>query len=222
MIDKLKKKKRGFTLLELLVSVTIFAITIMVGVDLFFTIVKIQRRISYVQELQGDARNLLEEMAREVRLGSIDYEYYTDKAINFSDLRDASTDNNKILVIKDPDDNRSFFKRVDAGTTLVKNPSRNRFVIKICYIDARSDSEDKCDQESNWEIATPEGFHVEKFLIFVNPEVNPFELNESYEYDFDEQPRVTIILQTESDRKEKAYQIFSRLQTTVSSRLYLR
>lgn len=220
MIDKLKKTKKGFTLLELLVSAAIFAITITMGVDLFFTIVKIQRRISYLQELEGYARNLLEEMAHEVRLGNIDYDYY--EGINFSDLGNPSTNDNKILVTQDPDDNRSFFKRFDTGIQLVKNPSKNRFIIKTCYIDARSDPADKCDQESDWEAVTPEEFHVEKFLIFVNPEVNPLELNESYEYGSNEQPRVTIVLQTESDRKEKAYQIFSKLQTTVSSRLYLR
>lgn len=218
----IKKNRKGFTLLELLISAAIFAIVVVVAIDLLFTIVKIEKRISAVQTIESDSRNILEEMAKSLRLGTFDYKFYKDANIPLTILRDASNNNTKILVTRDQDNNQYFFGLVPSGT---------RQVIKACSVRATSEDVNKCNSAANWEEVTPSNVNVEKFLIFVQPEVNPFELNEATgKYFIDElatppdhyQPIVTILLRTKTINKDQALVITSNLQTTVSSRLYLR
>ncbi|MFA5069880.1 MAG: type II secretion system protein [Patescibacteria group bacterium] len=229
--------KKGFTLLELLVSAAIFSIVLVVGVDLFFTIVKIQKRTSYVQTIQVDARNILENMARVTRNGVIDYTYYADPKgdgtdsthnndkIEFSQLYDK-TNNNKKLVVRDQDNNQYFFQRVT-----VTESGKARDVIKACtfMVNDATQAAGRCTNPADpnlntaWEIVTPNNVKVTNFLIFVQPGANPFILdNNSLTYLSNEQPLVTIVLHTASTASEKSYQFNSYLQTTVSSRLYLR
>jgi prepilin-type N-terminal cleavage/methylation domain-containing protein len=223
------KNKKGFTLLELLISTAIFAITVVIGVDLFFTIVKVQKRTNFIQTIQVDARNNLEDMARLVRTGVIDYDYYADPEgdgtavgtpIALSDLHDLTTEANKILVIRDQDNNQYFFERIKVGT---------RGVIKSCVVNLQSsDAANKCystrlSNHAGWEVVTPTDIDVEKFLIWVKPLVNPFKLDDTTaDYLSDEQPLVTIVLKTSTVIKTPPYAFTSNLQTTVSSRQYLR
>jgi prepilin-type N-terminal cleavage/methylation domain-containing protein len=221
------KNKKGFTLLELLISTAIFAITVVIGVDLFFTIVKVQKRTNFIQTIQVDARNNLEDMARLVRTGVIDYDYYADpdgdpatvNPITLDKLYD-NTDANKLLVIRDQDNNQYFFERIKVGT---------RGVIKSCVVNLQSsDAANKCystrlSNHAGWEVVTPTDIDVEKFLIWVKPLVNPFKLDDTTaDYLSDEQPLVTIVLKTSTVIKTPPYAFTSNLQTTVSSRQYLR
>lgn len=214
------KGKKGFTLMELLVSVAIFSITVVIGIDLFFNIVDVQKRTSYVQAVQGDARYLMEEIARQLRQGYLDYEYYIEKGIPLPDLGDSSTNENKILVTRDLDNNRFYFARRQEGTLVDNAP---RYVIKNCAVEIQTDALDKCDDLANWQTVTPAEVHVKKFLIFPTPLVDPLVLNETLStYEADDQPKVTIIFQTETDRKEQKYKVGTDLQTTVSTRIYAR
>lgn len=221
------KNIKGFTLLELLISTAIFAITVVVGVDLFFTIVKVQKRTNFVQTIQVDARNNLEDMARLVRTGMIDYDFYADPdgdpatadPIAFDELYD-DTDSNKLLVIRDQDNNQYFFERIDDA---------GRGVIKTCVVNLQSsDPADEClssrlPNHAGWEDVTPDDIEVEKFLIWIKPSGNPMVLNNATGvYDLNEQPLVTIVLKTSTVNKDKQYAFTSHLQTTISSRLYLR
>lgn len=67
---------QGFTLIEVLVAVAVFSITVLMAVNIFIIFVQQQRRTLNQQELQNDARAVMEQIARDVREGSIDYEYY--------------------------------------------------------------------------------------------------------------------------------------------------
>ncbi|MFH1366924.1 MAG: prepilin-type N-terminal cleavage/methylation domain-containing protein [Patescibacteria group bacterium] len=227
MNNNLSTNKKGFTLLELLISTAIFAITVVIGVDLFFTIVKVQKRTNYVQTIQVDARNNLEDMARLVRTGVIDYDFYNDPngdgstldKIYFNELYDQNS--NKILVIRDQDNNQYFFERVSVTAT--------RYVIKSCVfiVNDVNQKADRCLPDvngyANWETVTPDNVTVDKFLIWITPTENPFELNEATGvYLAQEQPLVTIVLGTSTIIKTKPYAFTSKLQITVSSRQYSR
>lgn len=217
-----EKNRKGFTLLELLISASIFAIVVVVGIDLLFTVVKIEKRTNAVQTVESDSRNILEEMARSLRLGMIDYDYYAAKGFTIAKLRENNNDQ-KILAVRDQNNNQFIFLRMPVSAT--------HWVIKSCSVLAEKEDVKKCDDMDNWEQITPENVNVEKFLIFVQPEVDPFKLNETTgKYYIDElspspstyQPIVTIVLRTKTINKDQALVITSNLQTTVSSRLYLR
>jgi len=222
MINIFKNNKKGFTLLEMLISAAIFAITVVIGIDIFFGVARMQKRTAYIQDIQSDARYVMEEMATQLRQGMINYQWYEDQGIPFSDLRDNTHQDNKILATKDLDGNLFFFERVKEGTLY---DGSNRYVMKVCSVDIASDELDDCNNRTtyeNWQIITPDEIHVEKFYLFVSPEENPFELNEDSEYKASQQPMVTIVFHTTTDRQEKEYQIDTKLSTTISSRVYKR
>lgn len=63
--------KKGFTLIELLVAMSVFIIVIMVVLGLFSAAIKAQRKAFAMQDAQENARFLMEFMAKEVRMSTI-------------------------------------------------------------------------------------------------------------------------------------------------------
>ena len=65
------KRNRGYTLIELLVALSIFVIVVIVVLGLFSMAIKGQRKIIAQQNVQENARFLLEFMAKEIRMSTI-------------------------------------------------------------------------------------------------------------------------------------------------------
>jgi len=63
----------GFTLMELLVALGIFAISVGLIADLFLTASRQQARTVVLSRVQGDARLIMETIAREFREGTLDF-----------------------------------------------------------------------------------------------------------------------------------------------------
>lgn len=77
-IDNTRYRNKGFTLIELIVAMAIFIIVISLVVSLLMTSLKGQRRVVAIQDVQDNARYLLEFMAKEIRMSEIDSStYYT-------------------------------------------------------------------------------------------------------------------------------------------------
>ena len=64
---------RGFTLMEVLVSVTIFAGTVTMMLSLFNTTLKIYRKIEAQRQISQSVRTTMEFLVKEIRNGQIDY-----------------------------------------------------------------------------------------------------------------------------------------------------
>lgn len=67
---------RGFTLIEVIVTLGVFSIASLMAVNLFVVFVQQQRRTVVQQELQNDARSAMEQIAQDIHEGNIDYAYY--------------------------------------------------------------------------------------------------------------------------------------------------
>lgn len=79
----IKKQKRGFTLVEVLIASTIFTILSIMATQVFVSVVRIQNRIILENQIYEDARFMMEKIAREVRNNTIDYEeYYRENCAN--------------------------------------------------------------------------------------------------------------------------------------------
>ncbi len=63
------QKNKGFSLIELLVASTIFAVLILIVIGIFLGIVNAQRKTVAVRALQNSAHYALEAMARDIRTG---------------------------------------------------------------------------------------------------------------------------------------------------------
>lgn len=78
-----KNNNKGFTLLELMVALTIFLMVLATAVSIFLTAVKSQREAFKVQDIQDSARYLMEAMLKELRMSHIiSFDSQTLKVIN--------------------------------------------------------------------------------------------------------------------------------------------
>lgn len=69
---KYKRYNKGFTLVELMVGITIFVVVISIVVSLFMMGIKGQRNLITIQTIQDNARYLLEFIAKEIRMSVVD------------------------------------------------------------------------------------------------------------------------------------------------------
>lgn len=69
------KKQSGFTLAEMLVTVTVFSVVFVVVSGIFVSGNKLQQKTANLQRLQNDGRYVLEKLAREIRAREIKYPF---------------------------------------------------------------------------------------------------------------------------------------------------
>lgn len=70
--------KKGFTLIELIIAIAIFVVVTSLVVSLLMTSLKGQKKVIAIQNVQDNARYLMEFMAKEIRMSDIDSAtYYT-------------------------------------------------------------------------------------------------------------------------------------------------
>lgn len=71
--SNLNNAKLGFTIIELLVSIGIFAVVVTLAISLFNQVLRIQRRTETLRRVNQALRNTTEFLVKEVRNGKIDY-----------------------------------------------------------------------------------------------------------------------------------------------------
>lgn len=67
------KTHRGFTLVEIMVAVSIFAIVMLVGVGALLTMVEVNKRAQGVNSVMNNLNAAMEQMSRSIRVGSTYY-----------------------------------------------------------------------------------------------------------------------------------------------------
>ncbi|MFA5021185.1 MAG: prepilin-type N-terminal cleavage/methylation domain-containing protein [Patescibacteria group bacterium] len=67
------KKNQGFTLIEILVTIGIFAIVMMVASAIFINVSNLQQQTANLAQLQNEGRYIIEKVAKEIRGRELDY-----------------------------------------------------------------------------------------------------------------------------------------------------
>jgi prepilin-type N-terminal cleavage/methylation domain-containing protein len=70
------RNRKGFTLMEVLIAASIFAMVSIIGAVIFINISQSERKTELVNAIYEDARVIMETLAKEIRGGTIDYEEY--------------------------------------------------------------------------------------------------------------------------------------------------
>ncbi len=65
-------RQKGFTLIEILVAITIISIIVILVGDVFVHILKLQQRAEHIQQVEENATFVLESMTKEIRVAKID------------------------------------------------------------------------------------------------------------------------------------------------------
>lgn len=83
---KKSKKLQGFTLIEVLVSLSIFSVVTIMAVQMFSVAIQAEQRSAANRALQQNASFLMEFIGKEVRNGFIDYAGYAADGPSLDDL----------------------------------------------------------------------------------------------------------------------------------------
>lgn len=202
MLDKIIQKK-GFTLLEMVVALGIFAVATTYCVSIFVQSNQAQKRTANIYRVLSDTRYTMEVMAREIRLGKVNYQYYQDLGIDLAVL--PLTEDSAILALTNTVGEAVMFRRTQID---------DRFVIQMQVI---------VDEVETWQDITPEDLSIEKLAFYITPSADPFTWNDGASvYGADEQPKVTIVLQAKSLHPDLTTEKIFNLQTTIATRTYLR
>ena len=73
-----KSNQSGFTLIEALVSVAIFAVVVAMASVLYLSVTNAQRKTVNQEEIMREVRQVMETMSREIRLAGVDNQLYLD------------------------------------------------------------------------------------------------------------------------------------------------
>lgn len=198
---KFFNKNNGFTLIEVLIASSIFVTVTVLVSDIFVRTNEVQRRTQGIQTTATDARFAFESMAREVRLGEIDYTYYggtVDVAGGETDLAITTTNQDKV--------------RFGLQTGAVC-PVGSTSCLAVCLVDTCA--------AGDWQPLTPKGINVTNLLFYIYPDVSPFVVVGSG-FPNNSQPRVTMLMTTENITTDDVSKAVFTIQTTVSTRVYKR
>ncbi len=119
-MENWNKQKKGFTLLEMLIATSLFAIIMSIFLGVYLSTLQANNKMIRMQKVQNEMRYILEIMSREIRLGTINYDYYesmgNNNPVEMLSLKDMS-DN----IIYFTSDNKNFQMKHNADDWIILN-----------------------------------------------------------------------------------------------------
>lgn len=229
------RSQGGYTTVELVVSMTIFAIVLVTAIGTFVTVAGASAKTGAQRKVQQNARYSIEELTRVTRASKIDHEFY---GANTTDPRCSLAAHNMLALVTTqdgtpPTTHRIYYFRQDkklykyelAGTTPEVPPAPP----SCSQVVGRLPSSDPVQPVP----IIAGNVEVLGITFLVGPNGNPVPLNNDYTATasansaFNVHPRVTIVLTVQTLNADtattrqavlKASKI--TLETTVSSRAY--
>lgn len=200
-MTKVQKKitpHAGFTLMEMLISISVFMLFIGLVASSYISLVKANNTANDMQKLYRETRNVFDTFAAEIRNGAIDYSCVNpDTNMDVYCTENQNIGDKKVLGVLSKDGGkRSLFKEKN-GKILFQKQTRDPSGLSWVYT-------------SDWQALTAEKSRVEKLKFFISPLKNPYSAENAEDDSLQIQPSVTILL------KINGY-VF---RTTYSSRTY--
>jgi len=227
--------RSGFTLIELLVSLVIFVIFLGIVSTSYVNIVRAQREANQTRKMYSEVRSIIELLDEEVRLSSIDYDFYEGKGDLANENCQAgaltasiSSGRTTILALLNKDGlERSFFcYDLDSETMWFKKFQRSTdgsTWIPSEGFSGTTELGSKPQEENGYRALNSDlvKIHSASFAIF--PDKNPYSddpdvyLKNGTQF----QPKVTVFMSaTNSSTVDSSFSM--DFQTSISSRVYSR
>lgn len=207
---------RGFTLMEMLVALSVFSILVVAASDVFILASRAQRKALNMEALQTSARYSMEAMVREVRMGTLDYAYYAERNAEAETTGPLLGIPETDLAVTDRDGVRMVFFRSDievqdGSAQYCPDPTSVPCLLV------------KVGDEVTPAPLSPKGVRVRDAKFYLYPEKDPMTFDfASSGYLINGQPAVTILLSLESTVGRAGEMDQFYLQTTAVSRAYKR
>lgn len=208
--------QKGFTLVEMIITIFLFSLLIMIVSDVFGRAQQAQRRTVALQRLQDDMRFFMNKIASGVRSGSISYNWYVRQQPN-----PLSQNGNTETLALTTFDGKNILMRRGTDTRIPLTPCDDTDQTKPCILLMSE------DDGVSWQQASSQDIHIEQLLFFITPQKDPFSLEQqsdgSLGYSAQTQPKVTVSLHASSRVTGfRGAAPSMSLQTTISTREYKR
>lgn len=233
------KTQKGFTLIELIVSIAIFIIFIVAVSAAYIDIARAQREANSVREVYSEIRYIFNLIAEEARLGAIDYSCY-DSA---SSILNPNNQQQRGFLLENSDicNNLRITSRLTDGfvahLALVNRDGVRRTIFRVADDDNSDDKllqiskEERDNPQSNWRPSTGysndfrtielKNIKINNFLFEISPLVDPYNSRNIACGPVQFQPAISVYTSIESMTETRGFpDIELDLQTSISSRLY--
>lgn len=200
------RSRRGFTLAETMVALSLFAVVVTISAQIFLSFQRISRKTEGLEKLTTSARMIVESMAQEIRSGTINYAVYSSGELpSTAGLHLLSSSQALVNFVLSSEN-----MPCESGT------------VGACVLMER---EGVSALPGSLEQLTGQDINVRQLQFFIFPTTNPFANYNANNgtYPSNQQPRVTILLSLDNGRAIGAAD-YARydVQTTISSRTYPR
>lgn len=176
--------------MEMIIATALFLAVVTASIGIFLSTTRANTKINSMQKVENEIRYIVEIISKEIRLGTIYYNYY-EEIYGESFVNPIST-----LALKDNADNISYFA-LDADES---SPG----IIQM-----------SADDGLTWSDLSTNNVIVDSLDFYLLPDSNPF----VQDIEIIEQPMVILYLQAHYNKGDTTDgQI--RIQTTISSRQY--
>lgn len=192
-MKKEKKNEAGYTLIEMIVSVGIFAIVSVLIAQLFVVFSQTQQKSTIQQQIQSDARVVLAQISDRIRSGTIDYASYGGTISSPTDQL-YLIDENGISVL------------IEKSSSPTECPSAQSVPCLVISENGGTPTPMSSDK-----------FTVDVVQFYIDPSTDPEPSSGP-----DIQPRVTMTLGITGVNINDALRSPTYIQTSASSRVYLR
>ena len=144
--QKIKKAREGFTLVELMVAMSVFVVVISLTSGIFVRVLKAQRQVNQFMIVNSDASLVLEKMAREARLGfnfNITNDLVGCSSGTFNRMEFERARNGLITnVVYRWNPNDGTIERREGGASFVPLNSPNVLVKRFCFLEIQEQGVD--------------------------------------------------------------------------------
>jgi prepilin-type N-terminal cleavage/methylation domain-containing protein len=221
--------QRGYTIVELIVAMSIFAIVIVVAIGAFVTVQNTSNKTAAQRKVQQDSRYNLEQLARQIRAGRIDYGFYqrnsADARCNIAGRRmlamfvtDADTTGSSEPVVS-----RAFYF-TDTDPTTADTTDTTLYSLTQTDVSVTPTCNDIISNAARIK-QVADGITLTSLQFFVLPTRDPLNAAESSGVIRNTHPRVTILWSARSGTPgngvtEQSKFNEDKLEVTVSTRSY--
>jgi len=191
--QNLKPKMRGFTLIEMLMSLFILLILISAVSGIYLYSIRAQKKTMSMNLIGQEIQFVMDSLSKRIRSSEIDYNYY--KGTVDSEGEDE-------LALYNKEDNKGMvYKKIENG-------------VAVCFCDGHCNSDEDCNSDEVFKSLTTKKLKITDLKFYINPSEEPFGSEDPTIQLL--QPRVTIRMKVEGAGTEL------NIQQTVPQRFFER
>lgn len=206
-------RKKGFTLIEMMVAMGIFVMFIGILISSYTDIVRSNIEANDYRMLYSESRRVFDKLSEEIRKGSIYYNTDPDFPTNpeyigpMNSLRLISEGGNRDVTFS--------LKPAEVVEGVADDDIKWNIFLKEDVFDPLSQSSYPLTGFSEGK-----GVYVKEFSVFVSPAGDPYNPNNVFADGLQFQPKVTVFATFGMERRRGGEPYTLDLQTTISSRFY--